>query len=68
MALSVAMILPFTPMGDWFGFVVPPPEMLLAIGLIVVAYLTATELVKPFALGNARRPRSFVKPGAHPKN
>jgi P-type Mg2+ transporter len=27
-ALMVAMTLPFTPIGHWFGFVPPPPGML----------------------------------------
>ena len=25
-ALAVAMMLPFTPIGAWFGFVTPPPS------------------------------------------
>jgi hypothetical protein len=34
-ALLVAMALPFTPAGAWFGFVTPPPHMLAGTGLIV---------------------------------
>ncbi len=49
-ALAVAMILPFTPIGVWFGFVAPPPLMLAAIGLLVVVYLACAELLKPFAV------------------
>ena len=59
-ALAGAMVVPFTPIGAWFGFVVPPPEMLFAIGLIVIAYLTTTELVKPFAIGRVGRARRSV--------
>ena len=66
-ALTAAMALPFTPIGDWFGFVVPPPDMLFAIGLIVIAYLTTTELVKPFAIGRAGRARRLATPKAQQK-
>ena len=49
-ALAVAMILPFTPVGSWFGFVAPPPVMLAAIGLLVVLYLGCAEWLKPLAV------------------
>jgi Mg2+-importing ATPase len=49
-ALAVAMILPFTPAGGWFGFVAPPPPMLAGIGLLVVVYLVCAELIKPLAV------------------
>jgi len=49
-ALAVAMILPFTPIGGWFGFVAPPPVMLAGIGLLVLVYLVCAELLKPFAI------------------
>jgi Mg2+-importing ATPase len=55
-ALVVAMALPFTPAGGWFGFVTPPPLMLAAIGLIVVVYLACAELLKPLAIRSTRRP------------
>jgi Mg2+-importing ATPase len=45
-ALVVAMILPFTPPGAWFGFVVPPWRITLALGGIIVVYLACAELVK----------------------
>jgi Mg2+-importing ATPase len=54
-ALVVAMTLPFTPVGSWFGFVAPPPVMLAAIGLLVLAYLGCAELLKPLAV--RARPR-----------
>ncbi len=69
-ALACAMVVPFTPMGAWFGFIVPPTEMLLAIGVIVIAYLTTTELVKPFAIGRAGRAvrvRALATPVGHRK-
>ena len=61
-ALAVAMILPFTPIGGWFGFVAPPPIMLAGIGLLVVVYLVCAELLKPFAvrIPHQRRIRTGV--------
>nr|WP_228747905.1 magnesium-translocating P-type ATPase [Bradyrhizobium sp. BR 10289] len=49
-ALLVAMVLPFTPIGAWFGFVAPPPVVMAAIALLVVVYLACAELLKPFAI------------------
>lgn len=49
-ALVIAMALPFTPMGTWFGFEAPPAIMLAGIGLVVVAYLVSAELLKPLAI------------------
>lgn len=54
-ALTVAMIVPFTPIGVWFGFVVPPPVMLAGIGLLVVVYLLCAELLKPVAVQMRQR-------------
>ncbi|HXH44791.1 MAG TPA: magnesium-translocating P-type ATPase [Bradyrhizobium sp.] len=49
-ALLVAMVLPFTPLGAWFGFVTPAPGMMLGIALLVMVYLACAELLKPFAI------------------
>ncbi len=49
-ALVVAMVLPFTPVGGWFGFEAPPPIMLAGIGIIVIVYLVSAELLKPLAV------------------
>ena len=49
------MILPFSPAGEWFGFVAPPLDVAFAVGLLVVAYLLAAELLKRFATGSALR-------------
>jgi Mg2+-importing ATPase len=51
-ALSVAMILPFSPIGAWFGFQAPPLEVAASVGLIVVVYLVCAELVKRLAIGS----------------
>ncbi|MHB2210811.1 magnesium-translocating P-type ATPase [Methylobacterium sp. CM6257] len=50
-ALTVALALPFTPVGPWFGFAPPQAPILLAILGITVTYLVLAELVKPFVLG-----------------
>ncbi|KAA0121251.1 magnesium-translocating P-type ATPase [Methylobacterium sp. P1-11] len=55
-ALTVALALPFTPVGHWFGFTPPPGPVLLAILAITVTYLVLAELVKPFALGGRAAP------------
>jgi P-type Mg2+ transporter len=50
-ALAVALALPFTPVGAWFGFAPPPGVVLLAILAITATYLALAEWVKPFVLG-----------------
>ena len=64
-ALLVAMALPFTPAGAWFGFQAPPPAMLATIGVIVCCYLVSVELLKPFVVGvrRGRRPRPAASQG-----
>jgi Mg2+-importing ATPase len=54
-ALVVALALPLTPLGGWFGFVTPPLSILGAIGLLVVSYLACAELIKPFAVRTQNR-------------
>jgi Mg2+-importing ATPase len=55
-ALLAAMVLPFTPVGGWFGFETPPLVMLAGIGAIVVVYLVSAELLKPWAVRVRQRP------------
>ncbi|MEP6873937.1 MAG: magnesium-translocating P-type ATPase [Burkholderiales bacterium] len=55
-ALLVAVALPFTPGGAWFGFTPPSLPMLAAIAGIVVAYLVVVEWLKPRVV-SYRRPR-----------
>ena len=57
-ALAVALTLPLTPLGGWFGFVAPPPAMLAAIAGLVAVYLVCAELVKPLAVRSAQRRRT----------
>lgn len=70
-ALAVALLLPFTPAGPWFGFAAPPTPILLAILAITAAYLLLAELLKPFALGRrpirlSKGPRPFAGSGRSP--
>ncbi len=50
LALATAMALPFTPLGAWFGFVIPSPSAIAVIFGIVPAYLIAAEALKPWAI------------------
>jgi Mg2+-importing ATPase len=45
-ALLVAVILPLTPAGGWFGFEAPPWRMTAGLGAIVIVYLVCAELAK----------------------
>jgi len=49
-ALVVAMVVPFTPAGRWFGFEAPPLGMLGAISVLIVLYLVCAELLKRVAV------------------
>jgi Mg2+-importing ATPase len=49
-ALSAAMLVPFTPAGRWFGFEAPPLALLAAMGLLIVLYLVCAELLKSVAV------------------
>lgn len=46
MIVLITLIFPFTPLGQIFGFVSLPMSFLLMMGLIVVLYIVAAELVK----------------------
>jgi Mg2+-importing ATPase len=51
LALAVAMVVPFLPVGAWFGFVSPPLEQCGALVAVVAVYLIAAELLKYAAIG-----------------
>jgi Mg2+-importing ATPase len=40
------ILIPYTPIGEIFGFVGVPLVYLLIIGLIVLAYISVAEMVK----------------------
>ena len=44
--VAVGWLLPFTPVGKFFGFVPMPVHVLLALGGIVLVYLVTVQLVK----------------------
>ncbi|MEO8443261.1 MAG: HAD-IC family P-type ATPase, partial [Betaproteobacteria bacterium] len=46
--LALAGILPYTPLGAYFGFVPPPAKFYLILGLMVVAYLVIVEMAKRY--------------------
>ncbi len=54
-AFAIAMALPFTPVGAWFGFHAPPLEVTAGVGALVLAYLLCAELLKKFAIGPISR-------------
>ncbi|UFZ03661.1 magnesium-translocating P-type ATPase [Bradyrhizobium ontarionense] len=58
-ALVVAVVVPFTPAGAWFGFVTPPFAVLATIAGLVVAYLVCAEALKSLAV--RPRPRSLQR-------
>ena len=60
--LSIAVVLtglliPLTPIGPWFGFVVPPPLFFVFLIAAVGAYLALTEVVKRVFYRHWRRRR-----------
>jgi Mg2+-importing ATPase len=55
-ALLVAMALPFTPVGAWFGFVAPPADMLAGMGALVLGYLVCAQWLKAHALADRSSP------------
>lgn len=57
-ALLFALVLPFTPIGPWFGFETPPLALTLALGGVVVVYLICAELLKSAAIRTVSKHRS----------
>jgi Mg2+-importing ATPase len=51
MALAVAMVLPFSSVGAWFGFAPPSLAIVLSMIGLVIVYLIAAELMKKVAIG-----------------
>jgi P-type Mg2+ transporter len=46
LVVAVAVLLPFTAVGRWFGFVPPPLTLLAALVPLTMAYLAAVQAVK----------------------
>ena len=65
-ALAVAVAIPFSPLGPWFGFHTPAPMVTLALAGVVVLYLIAAEVLKPLAIASGGQPRAQPRPAAPP--
>lgn len=61
-ALAVAMVLPFTPAGAWFGFQTPPLGLSLALAALVAIYLVCAEGLKTAAIGRLGGPVHPARP------
>lgn len=46
LVVGCAILLPFTPLGSFLGFVAPPPLFFFILGSMVVIYLIMVEMVK----------------------
>ena len=46
--VAIAILLPFTPIGTYFGFVPPPAKFYFILGVMVLIYLGMVELAKQF--------------------
>ena len=44
--IAAAVVLPYSPVGGWFGFVPLPPAFLLALAIIEACYLLLAECAK----------------------
>jgi Mg2+-importing ATPase len=44
--VTIGLVLPYVPLGKYFGFVQPPPLYFLALFCIVAVYLVMVQLVK----------------------
>jgi Mg2+-importing ATPase len=44
--VTIALVLPFLPIGKYLHFVEPPPSFFIALALIVPAYLCLVQIVK----------------------
>ncbi len=55
--VTLAVAIPFTPLGSWFGFVDLPWRMMAALAVMVVVYLAAVQLVKVWFFGHGSRAR-----------
>ena len=64
--VSIALILPFTPVGRLFHFVKPPLTFFLVLTALITAYLALTEIVKKwFYKRHAHRLERALTPTEH---
>lgn len=50
----LGVALPYTPVGNWFGFTGPPPGFLAALAVMTACYLVLAETVKRWFYRHAR--------------
>jgi P-type Mg2+ transporter len=61
--ITFAVVLPYTPIGEFFSFVPPPPAFYLALAGILAAYALLAETVKKyFYKRNANLVEQFLVP------
>jgi Mg2+-importing ATPase len=61
--IAFALIVPFTPLGELFRFVAPPPLFFVALAILLVSYLLLAEAVKVwFYKRNAYRLEQVLVP------
>jgi P-type Mg2+ transporter len=66
-SVAVGLILPFTPLGAWFGFTPLPLGFLAILALMVIVYLALVELGKSFFFNRlALRPHRPIAGWRHP--
>lgn len=46
LVVALAILLPFTPLGSFLGFVAPPPIFFVILASMVIVYLLMVEMVK----------------------
>ena len=62
-ALAVALLIPYSPLGAWFGFHIPPASLTAALAVIVLVYLVSAEFFKPLAMNGAASTQQSPAPG-----
>ena len=44
--ITMGLVIPFTPLGQYFKFVLPPPSFFAALAIIITSYLLLVQFVK----------------------
>ena len=55
LAIAITIFLPFSPFAGMLGFLIPHMQMVMAIGLILIAYVLTADLLKIFFFRKYRR-------------
>jgi Mg2+-importing ATPase len=59
-AVTIAIVLPFLPLGAWLGFVAPPPLFFVFLLMATLAYLGLVELSKVVFYRFILRPKTVA--------